>query len=181
MNHDPTAWRTLGTAIRDDRNRQGLTREELSDLTAERGRRVSARTIGSIERGVVPERGTKPPTLEPTVNALGWKPGWADRILAGEDPAQVLGLGGEANDSPRSRLLELVPGLYEFSRTAANMGADPRLRDEFDQLVQRILAAVPGENPARSYGLAAYRPHAEGEGVPADDAARIREATRGTR
>lgn len=173
---DPNVWATLGRAIRADRERQGLSLKALAMRVAELGGQASDRSIGSLERGVVPKRGTKPPTLEPTVAALGWRPGWADRILAGEDASVVLQRteSAETQQSPRSHLLELVPTVYEFSRTAAGLGAPPRLRDDFDQLVQEILSAVKADG--RGYALAAYRPHAPGEGVPADDAARIRDA-----
>ncbi|MET8978494.1 hypothetical protein ABZX85_23040 [Streptomyces sp. NPDC004539] len=180
MNHDPERWAALGRAIRDDRERQGLGRDQLVERIRERGARVTARTIGSIERGVVPKSKDKPPSLEPVVAALGWQIGWTDRILAGEDPALVLGVGATeapAVDPPRARLLELVPFVYEFSRTAVALGAAPGLRDEFDSLVQRLTDAVGAGPPRRpAFALAAYRPHGAAEGVPADDAARIRDA-----
>jgi transcriptional regulator with XRE-family HTH domain len=179
MNHDPEVWAVLGRAIRSDRERQGLTREALADRVRQRGGKVTARSIGSLEKGVPPKKRDKPSTLEPVVAALGWQPGWTDRILGGEDPGAVL-QAGEAEprgDSPRAQLLELVPTVYEFSRTAARLGAPVQLRDEFDHLVQQLLDSTTSGQPERAtYGLAAYRPHAEGEGVPADDAARIRDA-----
>jgi transcriptional regulator with XRE-family HTH domain len=179
MNHDPEVWAVLGRAIRSDRERQGLTREQLAERVHERGLKVSTRSIGSLEKGIPPKKRDKPSTLEPVVAALGWQPGWTDRILAGEDPGAVLQYG-EADtrgDSPRAQLLELVPTVYEFSRTAARLGAPAQLRDDFDHLVQQLLDSTTATQSSRAtYGLAAYRPHAEGEGVPADDAARIRDA-----
>lgn len=181
MTYDPEAWAVLGRAIRSDRNRQGLTREQLADRVRERGGQVSGRSIGSLETGVVPKRGTKPPSLEPTVAALGWKRGWADRILAGEDPAAVL----EDADPPEERpelpphqlMLELLPTVYEFGRLAVQAGASPEDRDTFETALQRLMsAALPGRPRTAGFTLAAYRPHALGEGVPADDAARIHEA-----
>lgn len=178
------AYAVLGTAIRGDRERQGLTRADVAARVAKRGAQVSARSIGSLESGVVPKREAKPPTLEPTVAALGWLPGWTDRILAGEDPSAVL-QRREVPDasprevevpdtSPREHLLELLPVMYDFGRIAVRAGAPASLRDELERIVQQLLDAVPGGKPSRSsYALAAYRPHAVGEGVPADDAARI--------
>gem|GEM_PF-5100939 len=155
-------------------------------LVKQRGGSVTVRTIANIEKGIPPTKRPKPLALEPVVAAIGWKPSWTDRILAGEDPSAVVQhVDSEepaeaAGESPRAELLELAPRVYEFSRIAARLGAPAELRDEFDQLVQQLLDAVPGGQPSRSsYGLAAYRPHAEGEGVPADDAARIREALNG--
>ncbi|PJN00856.1 hypothetical protein CG740_23420 [Streptomyces sp. CB01201] len=75
--------------------------------------------------------------------------------------------------------LELLPSVYEFSRAAVSGGGDPVLRDEFDEMAQRLLQSIPagaGVAPGSAYGLAAYRPHAVGEGVPADDADRIARA-----
>ncbi|KOT27924.1 hypothetical protein ADK47_24125 [Streptomyces rimosus subsp. rimosus] len=175
MNHDPRAWEALGRAIRDDRQRQGLSREELAQRVVERGAKITTRTLGSIERGVVPKRGEKPPTLEAAVAALGWAAGDADRILQGEDPRSVLGQAAPA--SPRAHALELLPKVYEFSRTAVAAGADPGMRDRFDRLAQQLVESVPSERDvSAAYGLAAYRPHAAGEGVPQDDADRIFEA-----
>lgn len=181
MNPDFGAWTVLGRAIRGDRERQGLTREQLADRVRERGGQVTARSLGTLEKGPPPKRGVKRPSLEPTVAALGWLPGWTDRILAGEDPETVLRHGTQDvphQASPRARLLELVPSVYEFSRVAEESGVDSGLRDRFEFLVRQMLQSLSGE--PSSYALAAYRPHAEGEGVPADDAMRIQEAMRRT-
>ncbi|WP_086768128.1 hypothetical protein [Streptomyces bobili] len=177
MNHDPERWAVLGRAIRGDRERQGLTREQLAERVLERGGQVSGRSIGSLEAGVTPKKRAKPPTLEPTVAALGWRRGWTDRILAGEDPETVLS-GDQAAPprevTPQQRVLELVPGVYEFGRLAVQAGASPADRDTFEAAVQRLLAPVTAGRPAQGgYALASYRPHAPGEGVPADDAERI--------
>lgn len=187
MTPDPTRWAVLGQAISDDRERQGLTQQALAARVKDRGGDVTPRTIVSLEAGTsVPKRRAKPIKLEAVVAALGWRPGWTDRILAGEDPSTVVvhQKPEEPSDtppeSPRSLLLELAPRVYEFSRIAARLGAPAKLRDEFDQLVQQLLDAVPAGQPSRAaFGLAAYRPHAEGEGVPADDVARIAEALNG--
>lgn len=181
MTHHPHRWAVLGVAIRGDRERQGLTREQLAERVRERGGAVTSRSIGSLEAGVVPQRRPKPPTLEPVVAALGWQPGWTDRILGGEDPSTVLrrDTPEAPAESPRAHLLELVPAVYEFSRTAVSLGAPHPLRDEFDALVQQLVESTASGQPSRpSFGLAASRPHAVGEGVPADDAARIEDAIR---
>lgn len=185
MNHDPTAWAWLGAAIRNDRESQGLTREELVARVVARGGKITARTIASMERGAVPKKGVKPPSVERVVAALGWRTGWADRILNGQSAAEVLGeRGPRAHVAPtaRERALELVPTVYEFSRVAQEAGGDGGLRNEFDRLAHRLLVSIPvgAGVPARSaYGLVAYRPHAPGEGVPVDDRRRIDEAMRG--
>jgi transcriptional regulator with XRE-family HTH domain len=180
MTHDPDVWAVLGRALRGDRERQGLTREQLAERVRERGGRVSARSIGSLEAGVVPKRGTKPPSLESTASALGWRSGWTDRILAGEPAGDVLegqSVQPPVQTPPRQRLFELLPTVYDFGRAAVETGAPAEARDEFEVAVRRLLdAATAGQAARGDYALAAYRPHAVGEGVPADDADRIRDA-----
>ncbi|MER7738849.1 hypothetical protein ABTX34_11080 [Streptomyces sp. NPDC096538] len=181
MTHDPEVWAVLGRALRSDRERQGLTREQLAERVRMRGGQISARSIGSLEAGVVPKRGSKPPSLEPAAAALGWSAGWTDRILAGEDPSAVLEgetpVMSRADMTPHQLMLELVPDVYEFGRLAVQAGAPAEARDYFEAAVQRLLAAVPSGRSGRAgLALAAYRPHAVGEGVPDDDAARIRDA-----
>ncbi|WP_439947266.1 helix-turn-helix domain-containing protein [Streptomyces sp. BBFR109] len=180
MTHDPERWAVLGHTIRSDRERQGLTREALAERLRARGGQVTARSIASLEKGIPPKKRPKPLTLEPVAAALGWKTGWTDRILAGEDPHAVLegGDNGATAESPQAQLLELAPRVYEFSRMAVKLGAPTDLRDRFDQLVQELLDTVSAKGARPSYGLAASRPHAAGEGVPADDAARIQDAMR---
>ncbi|WKX70022.1 hypothetical protein [Streptomyces sp. XD-27] len=196
MTRDPEKWAVLGRAIRDDRDRRHLTREQLADLVEQRGGKVTPRSIANLEYGVVPKRRDKPPSLELAVAALGWRPGWADRILAGEDPAVVLDSGpdvagvdsegrrflAEAKRSApdRSDILEALPVVYQFGRDVVALGGDPRARDAYERAVQDLLGSLPsgagGGRSERRYALAAYRPHAEGEGPAADDAARILDA-----
>ena len=181
MERDPGVWAVLGRAIRSDRDRQGLTREQLAERVIERGGKITARSIASLEYGTVPKKRDKPPTLEPTVSALGWPRGSADRILNGEDPADVLE-GRNATEPPRAPArddaLELLPRVYEFSRTVVALGGDPELRDEFDAIAQRLIDSVPPKLRADRalYGLAAYRPQAEGEGPAPDDTLRMLQA-----
>jgi len=195
MTWDSQAWERLGRAIRDDRERRGLSREDLAAQVVARGGSVTSRSIASLERGVAPKKRPKPPTLEPVVAALGWRPGATDRILNGEDPHAVLddlaprssqGAAAAAGvkESPaasREDVLGMLPSVYAFSRSAVAAGADPRLRDQFDALADRLVASLPAaQTSGRSgYGLAAYRPHAEGEGPASDDAERIERALRG--
>lgn len=188
MNRDPRVWTVLGRAIRDDRNRQHLTREEVAERVVARGGTVTTRTIGKLEKGDPPLRDGKPPTLEPVVAALGWRPGDVDRILGGEDPASVLSdrpmdHGDEAKavsarPSARELTLELLPAVFEFGRVAVVAGGHQALREELEIVAQRLVASIPGRAlPDRStYGLVAYRPHGVGESVPDDDRERIERA-----
>jgi transcriptional regulator with XRE-family HTH domain len=180
MSRDPNAWKRLGTAIRADRERQGLTRDELAARVIARGGAITIRSIGSLERGTVPKVRDKPPTLAPTLAALGWPLGADDRILAGESPAAVLSQSSPEEPKTagptRESVFGLLPRVYEFSRGAVALGGNATLRDEFDALAQSLVESIPVGAGRSAYGLAAYRPHAPGEGVPDDDAARIERA-----
>ncbi|WP_311629102.1 hypothetical protein [Streptomyces boetiae] len=179
MTWGPEAWKRLGDAIRDDRIRQGITsREELAERVKRQGGSVTSRSIGDLERGLHRSTGKKPRTLEPTVAALGWPYGASDRILNGEEPAVVLRqeVRPEAEQaSGREAVLEALPQVYAFSRQVAALGGDPDLRDQFDDLAHRLVRSIPVGGPQGRFGLAAYRPHAPGEGPADDDAERIRE------
>ncbi|MFI2084371.1 hypothetical protein ACH43Y_28930 [Streptomyces rubiginosohelvolus] len=175
MTRDAKRWSVLGAAIRDDRDRQGLTREQLAEKVRSLGGQVTARSITSLEAGTVPKKRPKPPTLEPTVAALGWGQGWTDRILEGEDPASVMRAPSqESGTASRADLLELFPAVRKFGRTALLLGVPEHLCRDLLHLADEVVGAVERSQ----YDLAASRPHAAGEGVPLDDAARIDEAMR---
>lgn len=194
MNHDPEAWARLGRAIRDDRRRQGLKhRAQLVERIKELGDTATERSIGSLERGAVPKTGEKPPTLETVAAALGWRVDWADRILNGEDPAAVLDRDPdaattesqgrrrtiEAKQTAPSRevVLETLPRIYRFGRDIVALGGDPRARDVYEEAVHALVDSLPASSDTRRpYALAAYRPHAEGQGPAADDEQRILDA-----
>ncbi|MEU1800799.1 hypothetical protein [Streptomyces sp. NPDC019937] len=189
MTRDPEAWAALGRAVRADRLRQGFkTRKALAQRIKEQGGGASDRSIGSIERGIVPRTGELPPTAEVVITALGWRLGWAHRILNGEDPADVLPhrparqaaeaaeAVAKADALSRESVLEFLPRIYQFSRDCVALGAPPRARDTFDQALQALIDSLPSGSERRRYALAAYRPHAVGEGVADDDAARIMDA-----
>ncbi|SES04482.1 hypothetical protein [Streptomyces qinglanensis] len=189
------AYAVLGTAIRNSRERQGLTRPDVVARIQQAGGSVTIRSILSLEKGVVPKQRAKLPSTEPVVAALGWRAGWADRILAGEDPEVVLApltdelaalrieqsqVTAARPEASREEVLGMLPDIYGFSRKAEALGADSRIRAEFDRLADELVWSIPATaEPTAEYGLAAARPHAEGEGVPADDARRIASAMDG--
>jgi transcriptional regulator with XRE-family HTH domain len=183
MTSDPKRWAILGRALRDSRTRQGLSAEQLVERAREQGGSVAGRTIYAFERAeTTPTR--KPQKLEQVAAALGWQPGYVDRILDGEDPNSVLGQPGTPPSAPdegspaRQAALELLPAVYEFGRAAEAAGGDAALRDELESAAQSLIASIPGRTmPNRStYGLVAYGPHRPGEPVPDDDAERIERA-----
>ncbi|MFF4746849.1 helix-turn-helix domain-containing protein [Streptomyces sp. NPDC001268] len=171
MNRNPEAWKRLGRLLRDARERTGLTREEFA---AKAG--VSAKAVYNAERSDPPKR-QQPPTLVPIAVAHGWKPESIGVILdggepipAGEKAAPSAPTAEELAEHPD--LLELMLRVHEFGRACMTLGGSLEARNDFEAAAQRLFESVPREVRARQsqYRLAAYRPHALGEGVPADDA-----------
>lgn len=77
---DPTAWRRLGRALRESRERLGLSQR---DLAIQAG--VSTGAVQSAEAGTVP-KSRMPQTLAPIARALGWPAGGVDAVLVGGEP-----------------------------------------------------------------------------------------------
>ncbi|MFF4848729.1 helix-turn-helix transcriptional regulator [Streptomyces sp. NPDC001194] len=171
MNRDPEAWRRLGRLFRNARELEGLTRAEFA---AKAG--VSEKAVYNAEKGDVPSR-HQPPTLVKIAVGHGWKPESIQSILDGADPipAAASSSAGErvTSGGTPSQVLELMPRVYEFGRLCSSLGASSKARDEFDAAVQHLIDSVPHRATQASFRLAAYRPHALGEGVPSDDAEAI--------
>lgn len=185
MNRDPQAWARLGKLLRDTRERRGASREEVAGQLG-----MSAKTIQNFESGRVPNRDRIPPNLAKLVTAMGYTADSIERVLGGDDPVPVAPEGpvkAEAAAEPASPSVTaavLFPSVIAFGRLCVREGGDPKLRDELEEATERLFRSVPGRErqvalSAGDVGLAAYRPHAPGEGVPADDAERIRRAIEG--
>lgn len=170
MNRDPEAWRRLGRLFRNARELKGLTRAEFAVKAG-----VSEKAVYNAEKSVVPGR-HQPPTLVKIAVGHGWKPESIQQILDGGDPLPADGNAAAAQASPpetgtQAQVLELMPRIYEFGRLCSSLGAEAAVRDEFDAAVQHLLeSASVGTSQKSKFTLAAYRPHALGEGVPDDDA-----------
>ncbi|GGU52071.1 helix-turn-helix transcriptional regulator [Streptomyces lavendofoliae] len=176
MNRDPEAWKRLGRLLRDAREKAGLTREEFAVKAG-----VSPKAVQNAENSNPPKR-QQPPTLVPIAVAHGWKPESIGVILAGGDPIlsesqvapQATPQVEELADHPD--LLDLMIKVHEFGRVCVAMGGSLEARNDFESATQRLFESVPREARAAQqdrYRLAAYRPHALGEGVPDDDAETI--------
>lgn len=174
MNRDPQAWKRLGRLMRDAREQAGLNRKDFADLAG-----VSEKAVYNAEKGDPPSR-QQPPTLVKIAAGHGWKPESIQRILDGGEPI-LREQSAPAAPTPQSLaehpdLAELMMRVHEFGRVCASLGGSREARDDFEAAAQRLFETVP--RAARiagreGYGLAAYRPHALGEGVPEDDAERI--------
>lgn len=79
-------WDRLGLAIKARREELGLTTQQaLADAAG-----VTRQTVQSLESGK--QRTRMPATIAPIEKALGWEPGTAARILAGDDPSSQNGV-----------------------------------------------------------------------------------------
>jgi transcriptional regulator with XRE-family HTH domain len=76
----PEAWARLGRAIREARERAGLTQKELASAAG-----ASVPPLRDAETGVVP-KARMPYTLAKVAGALGWPPGTVEVVLDGGDP-----------------------------------------------------------------------------------------------
>ncbi|WP_432158112.1 helix-turn-helix transcriptional regulator [Streptomyces sp. bgisy153] len=80
MNRDPDAWARLGRALRESRERRGLTQEEVAERAD-----VSKKSVQEAEAGKVP-KSRMPYTLAPIAAALSWPAGAVDSVLDGGEP-----------------------------------------------------------------------------------------------
>lgn len=80
INRDPDTWARLGRALRESRERQGLTQDELAKKAG-----VSTKSVQDAEAGKVP-KARMPYTLAAVAQALGWPAGAVDSVLAGGEP-----------------------------------------------------------------------------------------------
>lgn len=166
MNRDPEAWKGLGRRLRNERELHGMSRKEFASVAG-----VSEKAVYNAERGDVPGR-HRPPSLVKIVAGHGWAPESIEAILEGKEPVPAGAVRKSAAAppiDPRTQLLEALPRIYAFGRLCVSLGGAQEARDDFEGAVQRLLDSVPTRSQSRMT-LAAYRPHALGEGVPADDA-----------
>lgn len=77
---DAPRWERLGSSIRTERQRQGLSRERLAGLAG-----VSAKCVQTAEGGRVP-LSRRPYTLDAIERALGWTVGSISAVLEGGEP-----------------------------------------------------------------------------------------------
>lgn len=173
MNRDPGAWKRLGNKVSEARQAAGLSQAGLAKAA-----RVAPRSVYTAESGYVPSK-QMPPSLVKIAIALKWRPESIRLILDGGDPIPQEEPPAAEAQPPRGELpdlAELMLRVHEFGRACASLGGSSEVRDEFEAAAQRLFESVPRSARVagqQRYGLAAYRPHALGEGVPADDAERI--------
>lgn len=176
MSFSPDAWERLGILFQDARQRLGMSRAKFAEHAG-----ISEKAVYNAESGEAHSR--VPPTFAKYAAALDWTPESVRTVLAGGDPAVVGGVDVARPTPPRqpqthpeeATLLDLLTRVHEFGRLAVSLGADGGIRDRLDATAQQLVRSIPRKAVAerKGYELAAYRPHAAGEGPAEDDAERI--------
>lgn len=164
-------WNHLGAAIKHDRRRARMSQ---ADLAASAG--LSTRTVGNYERGRVPESApVVPDGYYDIASVLGWTRASVEAVLAGGEPELAGAAGRSVSQDDVNSLAAPALRLADLAR---DMGAPQDLVDRY-RLTTVSLAGWMSSRAATSQtdlDLAAYRPHALGEGVAPDDAERILKA-----
>jgi transcriptional regulator with XRE-family HTH domain len=161
-------WKHLGEVIRRDRRRARMSQ---ADLAAAAG--LSTRTVGNYERGRIPETApVVPDGYYDIAAALAWSRASIDLALAGGEPEPA-----RATERPISQddINALAAPSLRLADMARDMGAPQDLVDRY-RLAAVSLAGWMTSHASvvrPEFNLAAYRPHALGEGVAPDDAERI--------
>ncbi|MBQ0974510.1 helix-turn-helix domain-containing protein [Streptomyces sp. RK31] len=80
LSSSPEAWLRLGRALRESRDRAGLSRQALAEKC-----NVSEKAIQTAEEGRVPSR-RWPKSVDRIASCLGWEPGKAVAMVAADVP-----------------------------------------------------------------------------------------------
>lgn len=171
MGFTPEAWARLGALFRDARDRLGMSRAQFAKHAG-----ISEKAIYNAEKGKAHNQ--IPPSFARYAAGLDWTPDSIWSVLNGHDPQLVSSTETDTAPSNQtspaeSALLDLLTRVHEFGRLAVHLGASGTIRDELDATAQRLVQSIPRSHHADAYDLAAYRPHAPGEGPADDDAERI--------
>ena len=175
-------WERLGKAMRLQRQRLGLKQTEVAEAAG-----VTTRTVIHYEGGRAPKAGEEVPggyyRIEPII---GWGPGSVDEVLAGGDPFPLSPAGASAAPNLTgltAEALALYPSVVSFGQLCVAAGGNAGHRAAFDEAATRLLESVPAYAALGAkglqradLGLAAMRPHAEGEPTPLDDVLRALQA-----
>ncbi|MCA6090969.1 helix-turn-helix transcriptional regulator [Streptomyces sp. SCA3-4] len=173
-------WQRLGTALRQERERQGLSQQELANRAG-----VSVGSVKNAEKGVAP-KGRRPYTLTSIADALDWAPSCIDDILSGK-PAptsarevpvvEVTPVMGGMDD-----VAQAMYGALKFQMACQQHGAPPPAIADFEAATQRLFAATiraQSERPRLTqehFEAVAHSP--KGDGGPESDRRAVDEAIR---
>jgi hypothetical protein len=167
--------------MRLQRQRLGMTQAQVA---AQAGG-LSARTVLNYERGRTPADNEVPGGYYRIEPVIGWAAGSVDAVLAGGEPV-LMQPGTEPAEGSIDAALSLFPQVTAFGQLCTTAGAGLEERAAFDDAAARLLDSVPGMRSLvakalrqADLGIAALRPHGEGEPIPLDDMLRaIRAADR---
>lgn len=168
-------WAHLGRVIRRWRLERGIRRQsDLATAITEAVGQISFKTIQNYEQGREPQTAPGIPDGYTLVaKFFEWPPGAIEHVLAGGEPEEL----DRPSPTP-SQLTELAAPVFTLVDDARDAGApEEMVRRTRDQLLE-LLGWLLEHTRRPGYGLAASRPHAEGEGPAADDAERIERALR---
>lgn len=118
-------WERLGRYVRTHRQQAGLsTTRALADATG-----ISERTIGQLERGNSVSRNT----IAAVEVALGWAPGSALRVLAGDEPQSNANGNGPERRVDHGALAAMLLARWQDEGFAAFREQRARYADAFDE------------------------------------------------
>lgn len=162
-------WEYLGTMIKRHRRRRGMTQTDLA-----RAAGLSLRTVGNYERGRIPDSAPiVPDGYYDVARILEWSHDSIDTVLAGGDPEPARASERTLTDDD---VLQLSSPALHLADVARDMGAPADLVSNYRMATVTLVGWMtqhPEAAQRGNFSLAAYRPHAIGEGVPPDDAERI--------
>lgn len=177
-------WGRLGAAMRTQRLRLGLKQSAVAEAAG-----ITARTLINYEKGrPLGDDEDIPGGYYRVEPIIGWGPGSVDAVLGGEEPTPLV--DGDANSDLNltdlaAEALALFPQVAAFGQLCEAAGGNPDARMQFDEAATRLLESVRGYSALSSrglrraeLGLAANRPHAQGEPIPLDDLMRAQLAAR---
>ncbi|MFI1798471.1 helix-turn-helix domain-containing protein [Streptomyces sp. NPDC020379] len=175
-------WPVLGAALRQERERQGLSQQDLAHRA-----NVSVGSVKNAEKGVAP-KGRRPYTLTVIANALGWAPSCIDDVLSGmpapTSAPEVPVVEAEVKPA-MSGIDEVARAMYgalKFQMACQQHGAPPEAIADFEAATQRLLASTmraQSERPRLTqehFEAVAHSP--KGDGGPESDRHVVDEAIR---
>ncbi|MEH6373649.1 helix-turn-helix transcriptional regulator [Streptomyces sp. KLMMK] len=175
MNESNERWQRLGTALRQERERQGLSQQQLADRA-----NVSVGSVKNAEKGVAP-KGRRPYTLTNIADALKWAPSCIDDILSG-GPAPAPATPVVEVQPSLDRVSQAMYGALKFQMACQQHGAPPQAIADFEAATQRLFAATiraQSERPRLTqehFEAVAHSP--KGDGGPESDRRAVEEAIR---
>lgn len=166
MNRDPESWKRLGVLMRAERQRQGLSREELAEKA-----NVSPRSIQSAESGRVPQ-GRRPFTLDAIERALDWASGSIDSVLDGGEPTGATegswrydprkAIPDSADELTSSDLVRFIVEVFRIKHLGIKAGASPDAAQAMETATIGFIRSFPGFERDRLEYLAELQ-NAEGQ------------------